>query len=89
MENLLSFLGNYGMATTVYLEPTERLIIVVLIIWSLAWKGVALWRAAHRDEKKWFIALFMVNTIGILEILYLYVFSRDKKEQTVISNRQS
>ena len=87
MENLLSFLVNYGTVTTTYMEPTEKIIIVGLIIWSLAWKGVAMWKAAHRDEKKWFIALFVINTIGILEILYLYVFSRDKKEQTIISNQ--
>ena len=87
MENLLSFLVNYGTVTTTYMEPTEKIIIVGLIIWSLAWKGVAMWKAAHRDEKKWFIALFAINTIGILEILYLYVFSRDKKEQTIISNQ--
>lgn len=50
--------------------------IPVLIIWSLAWKGLALWKAAHRNELKWFIALLVVNTAGILEILYLYVFTK-------------
>jgi hypothetical protein len=52
----------------------------VLVIWSLVWKGLALWRAAERKEKWWFIALLVINTLGILEILYLYVFS--KKESS-------
>ena len=49
-----------------------------LVIWSLVWKGMALWRAARRVEKGWFVALLIVNTIGILEILYLYVFSKPR-----------
>jgi len=41
------------------------------MIWSLSWKGLALWHAAKRNEKWWFIGLLVVNTIGILEICYL------------------
>ncbi|KKP97691.1 MAG: hypothetical protein US71_C0014G0016 [Parcubacteria group bacterium GW2011_GWD2_38_12] len=67
------------------LSQGEQVVILLLLVWSLAWKGVALWRAAHREEKKWFIALLVVNTVGILDILYIYVFSKEKKEQIVIS----
>lgn len=41
------------------------------ILWSLSWKGLALWHAAKREEKWWFIAMLVINTIGILEICYL------------------
>lgn len=51
-------------------------IILVLIIWSTIWKGFALWRAAREHNKGWFIAILILNTIGILEILYLFVFSK-------------
>ncbi|MFO0704878.1 MAG: DUF5652 family protein [Candidatus Andersenbacteria bacterium] len=51
-------------------------IIVPLLIWSLIWKGFALWRAATRRDKVWFIVLLLVNTFGLLEILYLFVFSK-------------
>ncbi len=47
-----------------------------LIVWSLFWKGWALWRAAKNDSKVWFIVLLIINTLGILEILYLFVFSK-------------
>jgi len=50
-----------------------------LIIWSLAWKGIALWKAARAGSKKWFIALLIINTLGILEILYIFVFSKKEK----------
>lgn len=59
-------------------SPKEQLILLVLVVWSLAWKGVALWKAARRGEKNWFIALLVINTLGILEILYLYIFSKEK-----------
>lgn len=50
--------------------------IIVLVIWSVIWKGLALWKAAQKGSKAWFVVLLVVNTIGILEILYLYVFSK-------------
>lgn len=45
-------------------------------IWSLAWKGLGLWRAARNGSKVWFVVLLLVNTVGLLEILYLAVFSK-------------
>ncbi len=45
-------------------------------VWSLFWKGWALWRSARLSQKKWFIAMLILNTVGILEILYLFIFSR-------------
>jgi hypothetical protein len=49
-----------------------------LIVWSLVWKGLALWKAAREGEKWWFVALLIINTMGILEILYIYVFAKKK-----------
>lgn len=46
-------------------------------VWVIIWKGMSLWRAARRGDSNWFIALLVVNTLGILEILYIYVFSKD------------
>jgi uncharacterized protein DUF5652 len=51
---------------------------VALFIWVMIWKGIALWRAARIGATWWFIALLVVNTLGILEILYIYVFSQKK-----------
>jgi hypothetical protein len=54
-------------------------LIVVLIIWTLAWKGMALWKAAQRGSKVWFILLLLVNTVGILDIIYIYGVNRRRK----------
>ena len=52
------------------------IMIAVLVVWSLAWKGAALWKAARNGQYTWFVAMLILNTIGILEILYIYVFSK-------------
>ncbi len=52
------------------------ILFILLLVWSLVWKGLALWRAARAGKKWWFIAILIINTFGILEILFLFVFSR-------------
>jgi len=49
-----------------------------LLVWSVIWKGLALWKAARNKDKWWFIVMLLVNTVGILEILYIYVFRKKK-----------
>ena len=53
---------------------------VVLIVWSLAWKAASLWRAAKDDNKPWFATLFVANTAGILDALYIFKFSPNAKK---------
>lgn len=58
---------------------------ILLTLWSIPWKGAALWKAAKNDHKAWFVILLLVNTIGILEILYIFIFSKpSKKDQDII-----
>lgn len=54
-------------------------VVLLLVLWTLPWKGVALWKAAKNSHKWWFIVLLVANTLGILEILYILVFSKRKR----------
>ena len=58
-------------------------IIWLIMLWTIPWKAVALWRAAKNSHKKWFVALLIVNTLALLEIIYILYFSKEKqpKEQ--------
>ena len=56
------------------------LLISVAIIWSLVWKGLALWRAAELRQKYWFTAILVINSLGILDIIYLFVVARNQRE---------
>lgn len=63
--------------------PLDRqLWYVALFAWVVVWKGLALWKAARHDQKWWFIPLLVVNTLGILEILYIYVFSQQPRRSS-------
>ena len=53
--------------------------LLLLIIWSIIWKGIALWRAARLGSQAWFVILLVVNTFGILEIIYLFVVTKQVK----------
>lgn len=56
-------------------------ILSILVIWSLFWKGVALWRAARLSRPWWFLALLVINTAGILEIIFLIISKRTYRER--------
>lgn len=47
-------------------------VILVLIVWTMFWKGVGLWHAARKGDKAWYIIFLLFNTVGILELIYLY-----------------
>lgn len=63
------------------LDPISNLgialwLLIIIMIWELVWKFLAMWRAAKNDSIAWFIILGVVNTVGILPILYLFIFSK-------------
>ena len=64
--------------------PAAALALPVLLVWGLVWKGWALYLAARRGELIWFVVLLVVNTVGLLEIFYIFVIAKsDKKEEPV------
>lgn len=56
------------------------IIILAIALWTIPWKGVALWKAARAGQKAWFIIMLVINTVAILEILYIFFFSKKKQE---------
>lgn len=60
-------------------NPQFIYIFFVLLLWELIWKGIALWKAARESQKYWFIVMLILNTVGILPILYIFVFKKGRK----------
>lgn len=54
-------------------------LLIVIVVWELAWKLVAMWKAAQNKSVLWFIVLALLNTVGIFSILYIFVFSKYDK----------
>ncbi len=47
-------------------------LILALALWTIFWKGLALWHSGRRGQSWWFVIMLIVNTIGLLEIIYLF-----------------
>jgi len=62
-----------------FIYANTELVIFVILIWTLPWKAVALWRAARRSQIAWFVVILFTNTLAILDILYIYVWSKKPK----------
>jgi hypothetical protein len=56
-------------------KPPARLLTVVLI-WDSTWKAAAIIKAVRRRQFRWVVPLAIVNSAGMLPMLYLWRFSR-------------
>ncbi len=50
--------------------------LILSVVWVLPWKGYALWTASRTRNKRWFIALLIINTFAILDIFYLFYIAK-------------
>lgn len=55
-------------------------ILIAVLFWVIVIKGIALWKSARNSHKGWFIALLLVNSLGLLELVYILWFSKTKTE---------
>ncbi len=69
---------NYLPFTSFEMSPTGVILLVLIALWVLFWKGLALWHAVKRNEKKWFVAILVLNTFSILELIYLFYIVKIK-----------
>lgn len=72
------------------LPPARAAAFGAIVAWSLAWKGVSLWRAARNQSKPWFVTLLLTNTLGVLDAVYLFGVDRrrrveDRVEQAILT----
>lgn len=65
-----------AMITEFVSSPNFMLYMIPFMIWDLIWRGIALWKAGRNNQLGWFIALLVVNSIGILPIIYIVFFQK-------------
>ncbi len=56
-------------------------VLIIAVLWTLPWKGYALWLSAKHNQKKWFIAIIIFNTFGLLEIFYIFFIQKKTPKQ--------
>ena len=80
---MMNFFGSWS-----HMMAAWGWLLAPLALWSLFWKGLALWRAGRSHQLYWFIALLVINTMGILEIVYLVAFAKDRLTFTTKSKKR-
>jgi len=79
-------LGLSDISSALNISPT---ILILLLVWTVVWKGLALWKSARLNQPVWFIIILIVNLFGILDILYIFLFSKIKLDSpTKKANRK-
>lgn len=73
----LEFLNNPAAVTSLWL---------IALLWTFFWKGLGLWRSAQQKQNIWFVAILIINSLGLLEIIYLFSFSKEKLTLTNLKN---
>lgn len=70
MTDVTTILGIFGM---------NIVLLLVLMVWSAVWKGIALWKSGRNNQLVWFVVMFIINSAGILPIVYLLFFQKKRK----------
>lgn len=61
----------------------------LILLWVLPWKGISLWKSARNGHKFWFIALLIVQTFAILDIIYIFIVSKKGTINKATENQNS
>ena len=56
-------------------------LVFIVLFWDIIWKSIALWKSARHNQLYWFIAIVLFNTAGILPIVYILCFQKNRKEK--------
>ena len=65
-----------------YQHPVNFFVVLGLLsIWELVWKGFGLWHSAQNKQKGWYVAMLLLNTAGLLPIIYLIWFKPKQKRE--------
>lgn len=55
-------------------------VLTLFLLWEAAWKIIAMWKAGRNNHLVWFICIALINTIGILPIVYILMHRNKSTE---------
>jgi hypothetical protein len=64
-------------------------LLILTMVWVLPWKGYALWTAARANNKRWFIAIVILNTLAILDIFYIFYIAKKTPKDIINAFKSS
>lgn len=57
-------------------------LIIPIIIWDTTWKIIGMWKAGRNNHLAWFICIALINTLGILPIVYILMQKKKSEKVT-------
>ncbi len=64
---------------TIPFNPMWLVWLIPVLVWEAVWKGIGLWKAGKNNQLNWFVAIFILNTAGILPIIYLKFYQKKQE----------
>ena len=80
MDQLSTISENLPYLANAYNFQALTIFIIVMSTVDMALKGWGMWRAGRMGKKVWFIAILIVNSIGILPIIFLLLTKGEYKK---------
>lgn len=56
-------------------------VIIILALWEAVWKVIAMWKSARNNHLAWFICIALINTAGILPIVYIFTHRKKRPSE--------
>lgn len=66
-------------------SPANQPFIIILMVADLILRGIALYKSARKEQKVWFVALLIVNSVGILPLIYILL---EKKAESKVAHKK-
>jgi|GEM_PF-2911717 len=64
-------------------------LIIICVLWDVVWKLIAMWKAARNNDLAWFICIALLNTMGLIPIIYILLFgNKSGKYNALIKNNE-
>lgn len=54
--------------------------LVLLVLADVILRGMGMWRAARKGQQWWFVAMLVINSVGILPVVYMLFFEKKGKK---------
>ena len=51
--------------------------LMIAILWEATWKIIAMWKAGRNNHLAWYICIALINTVGILPIVYILMHRKN------------